>query len=124
PSGALTMWQRDAGAMSVPMLARARGKYGATLNLKMPQAKQIYREMVKRADIVFENYASGTADRLGIGYEVSRSINPRIVYCSLSGFGSAVMPGRKALDIAIQAASGAMLASGEQNDPPVRIGMA
>lgn len=121
--GKLTMWRSHAGAMSVPMLARTRGKYGVTLNLKMPQAREIYGELAKRADIVIENYASGTADRLGIGYEATRQINPSVVYCSISGFGAGVMEGRKALDVVIQAASGLMLASGRQDDPPVRVGM-
>src|SRR5438093_5442664 len=121
--GTVTMWRSHADAMSVPMLARARGKYGVTLNLKMPQAREIYGEMAKRADVVIENYSSGTADRLGIGYEATRAINPRAIYCSVSGFGAGVMPGRKALDVVIQAASGMMLASGEQDDAPVRVGM-
>jgi len=121
--GELTMWRSDSSATSVPMLARARGKHSVTLNLKTPQALEIYREMARHADIVVENYASGTADRLGIGYEATRAINPRIVYCAVSGFGAGVMPGRKALDIVIQAASGMMLVSGSQDGPPVAVGM-
>ncbi|NDZ18750.1 carnitine dehydratase [Variovorax sp. WS11] len=121
--GEVTMWRKDADSMSIPALARARGKHGVTLNLKTPQALELYREMVRRADIVIENYASGTADKLGIGYEATRAVNSRIVYCSISGFGAGCMPGRKALDIGIQAASGMMLANGQEGDPPIRVGM-
>jgi len=123
PAGHLTMWKSHPASMSLPTLARARGKYGVTLNLKTPEALRIYGEMVTRADIVVENYASGTADRLGIGYEATRAMNPRIVYCAISGFGAGAMLGRKALDVAIQAASGLMLVSGHPQDPPMRIGM-
>src|SRR5258706_9928598 len=86
PDGVLTMWREHPDAMSVPILNRARGKHSVTLNLKKPEAMTIYRELASRADIVIENYSSGTADRLGIGYEATRAINPRIIYCSISGF--------------------------------------
>ena len=123
PDGALTMWREHPEAMSVPILNRARGKHSVTLNLKRPEAMRIYRELASRADIVIENYSSGTADRLGIGYDATRAINPRIIYCSISGFGAGAMTGRKALDVVIQAMSGMMLASGDEGTPPVRVGM-
>ena len=123
PDGIVTMWRQHPDAMSVPILNRARGKHSVTLNLKTPQGLSVYRAMASRADIVMENYASGTADRLGIGYEATRALNPRVIYCSVSGFGAGVMPGRKALDVVIQASSGMMLASGEEGGPPIRIGM-
>jgi crotonobetainyl-CoA:carnitine CoA-transferase CaiB-like acyl-CoA transferase len=123
PDGDLSMWRKNPKAISVPMLSRARGKFGTTLNLKSPHGLTIYRELAKRADVVIENYSSGTADRIGIGYKATREINPRIVYCSISGFGAGTMVGRRALDVVIQAASGMMLASGEQGGPPVRVGM-
>ncbi|MES2999507.1 MAG: CoA transferase [Pseudomonadota bacterium] len=123
PDGKLTMWREHPDAMSLPILNRSRGKHSITLNLKAPEAMAIYRDMAARADVVVENYASGTADRLGIGYEATRAINPRIVYCSLSGFGAGAMGGRKALDTVIQAMSGLMMASGLEGEPPVRLGM-
>ncbi|MES2999523.1 MAG: CoA transferase [Pseudomonadota bacterium] len=123
PDGALTMWKEHADAMSLPILNRARGKQSITLNLKAPESKAIYRELVSRADVVVENYASGTADRLGIGYEATRAINSRIVYCSINGFGAGAMEGRKALDAVIQALSGMMMASGLEGDAPIRVGM-
>lgn len=123
PDGRLSMGQEHPDAISLPILNRSRGKHSITLNLKSPQAGAIYRELARRADVVVENFASGTADRIGIGYEATRAINPRIIYCSLSGFGSEGMGSRKALDVVIQAMSGITLASGEAGSPPFRVGM-
>lgn len=122
-SAGLSTQREQPDAMALPILARARGKHSVTLNLKSPEALTIYRELALRADIVVENYASGTADRLGIGYDATRAINPRIIYCSLNGFGTGAMPGRKAFDAVIQAMSGVMMASGKAGEPPVRIGL-
>lgn len=121
-TGHPTMVPDDAQSMSLPILNRARGKHSITLNLKAPESASVYAELVRRADIVVENYSSGTADRLGVGYEATRAINPRIIYCSISGFGSGVT-GRKALDIVIQALSGIALASGVEGGEPVRVGL-
>ncbi|HEY8538184.1 MAG TPA: CaiB/BaiF CoA-transferase family protein [Steroidobacteraceae bacterium] len=109
--------------VSISHLTRGRGKYGISLNLKSPQAAEIFRDLVAISDIVVENFASGTADRLGIGFSVAKAANPRIIYCSLSGFGAGVSEGSKAMDIIIQALSGAMFASGDPDGPPVRFGV-
>lgn len=109
--------------ISVSHLTRARGKLGISLNLKSPDAQQVFRDLVRTADIVVENFTSGTADRLGVGYAVAKAENPRIIYCSLSGFGATAPEGGKAMDIIIQALSGAMYTSGGPDDPPVRIGI-
>ena len=109
--------------VSVSHLTRSRGKHGISLDLKQPEAKQIFMDLVKTADIVVENFTSGTADRLGVGYEASKRENPGIIYCSLSGFGATSAKGDKAMDIIIQALSGAMYTSGAANEPPVRIGI-
>jgi CoA:oxalate CoA-transferase len=108
--------------VSISHLTRGRGKRGVSLNLKHPEARQIFADLVRTADIVVENFTAGTADRLGVGYAAAREINPRIVYASLSGFGADVHDG-KAMDIIIQALSGAMYTSGEPDHPPVRIGI-
>lgn len=120
--GQVSMWKQHADDMSLPILNRSRGKHSITLNLKAPEAKDIYRQLASRADVVVENFAGGTADRLGIGYEATRAINPRIVYCSLSGFGAGAMGDRKALDVVIQAMSGLTMVSGNAGDAPVRVG--
>jgi CoA:oxalate CoA-transferase len=110
--------------VSISHLTRARGKSGVSLNLKHPMAKNIFADLCRGADIVVENFTAGTADRLGVGYQAAREANSRIIYCSLSGFGSgAAEAGGKAMDIIIQALSGAMYTSGATGEPPVRIGI-
>jgi len=64
-----------------------RSKKGITLNLKTAEGQQIAQELARRSDVVIENFHPGVADRLGIGYETMRRLNPRLVYCSISGFG-------------------------------------
>jgi CoA:oxalate CoA-transferase len=108
--------------ISLSHLTRARGKYGVSLNLKHPEGKKLFLDLVAKADIVVENFTAGTADRLGVGYAACRAINPRIVFASLSGFGANDRSG-KAMDVIIQALSGAMFTSGEPGHPPVRIGI-
>lgn len=109
--------------ISLSHLTRARGKYGVSLDLKKAEAKAVFLDLVRQADIVVENFTAGTADRLGVGYEACRAVNPRIVFASLSGFGATDRDGGKAMDVIIQALSGAMFTSGEPGQPPVRIGI-
>ncbi len=114
--------KRHEDDISISHLTRARGKHGVALNLKHPDGAKVFADLVRTADIVVENFTAGTADRLGVGYEAARAANPRIIYASLSGFG-ADMPDGKAMDIVIQALSGAMYTSGEADHPPVRMGI-
>lgn len=109
--------------ISMSHLSRAHGKYGVTLNLKHPDAAGVFRDLVASSDVVIENYTAGTADRLGVGYQMAVEANPAIVYCSLSGFGATADPGTKAMDVLVQAMSGVMYTSGEPDDPPVRLGI-
>ena len=74
--------------VSVSALNRLRGKYGVTLNLKRPRGREVFTDLLRQADIVVDNFSAGTLDRLGIGYGFGRSINPRVIYCSISGFGA------------------------------------
>src|SRR5262245_27413352 len=98
--------------VSVSALNRLRGKYAVTLDLKHPEARDVFADLVRQADIVVDNYSAGTLDRLGIGYTFGRGINPRVIYCSISGFGATTAGGGKAMDSIIQALSGLMLTSG------------
>lgn len=109
--------------ISLSHLTRARGKYGVSLDLKQAEGREVFLDLVRQADVVVENFTAGTADRLGIGYAVCRAANPRIVFASLSGFGANDLGGGKAMDVIIQALSGAMFTSGEPGHPPVRIGI-
>lgn len=105
--GGVTVERTHADDVSISHLSRARGKLGVSLNLKAPGAQGVFEDLCRDADIVVENFTAGTADRLGVGYAVARNVNPRVIYCSLSGFG-ADAPDGKAMDIIIQALSGAM----------------
>jgi CoA:oxalate CoA-transferase len=119
----ITVERKHDDDVSISHLTRARGKLGVSLNLKSPEAKEVFLDLVRTADIVVENFTAGTAERLGVGYEAAKAANPRIIYCSLSGFGATAPEGGKAMDIIIQALSGAMYASGGPGEPPVRIGI-
>ncbi len=116
--------KRDADDISVSALNRLRNKQAITLNLKHPEARPIFADLVRKADMVVENFSRGTLDRIGAGYSVASGINPRIIYCSITGFGSDGEPGGgKAMDAIIQALSGVMMTSGAPDDPPVRVGV-
>lgn len=117
----LSLARRDAEDVSVSMLERGRNKLSVTLNLKHPTGREIFLELARRADAVVENFSAGTADRLGVGYEVVRAVNERVVYTSISGFGAG-RPG-KGMDTIFQALSGLMLMAGVEGDPPVRSGV-
>ena len=110
--------------ISVSALNRLRNKLGVTLNLKHPDARSVFADLVRKSDIVVENSSRGTMDRLGVGYAFARDINPRIIYCSITGFGSTpdASPA-KAMDSIVQALSGAMMTSGGPDDPPIRVGL-
>jgi crotonobetainyl-CoA:carnitine CoA-transferase CaiB-like acyl-CoA transferase len=116
--------RQDDDDLSVPFLSRGRGKQSVTLDLKHPDGPGVFADLVRRADVVVENFSRGTADRLGIGYEACRAANPRIVYCAISGFGAEGPPGEdRAYDTVVQALSGITMLSGSEGDPPVKIGM-
>ena len=100
-----------------------RNKYGITLNLKHPKAVGIFKELVRIADIVLENYAPGVMKRLGIDYPVLREINPRLIMASISGFGQwGPFSERIAFDVISQAMSGLMSITGYPDRPPTRVG--
>ncbi|MGH7047015.1 MAG: CaiB/BaiF CoA transferase family protein [Stellaceae bacterium] len=98
-------------------------KKSLSLNLKSPRGLEIVKEMLKKADITIENMAPGTIERLGLGYDVVKELNPGIVYCQVKGFGSG-SPYEKnlAFDMIAQAAGGPTSVTGEANSPPVKPG--
>lgn len=122
-SDGLSLDRTGPGAMSLAVLNRCRGKRSITLDLKRPGAARVFADLVRHADIVVENFSSGTADRLGVGYAVARAANPAVIYCSISGFGADASSGVRAMDTIIQALSGVMLTSGAPDEPPVRVGV-
>ncbi len=119
-----TLTRQHEDDISISALNRLRNKLSVTLNLKNPGALEIFADLVKKADVVVENFSRGTLDRLGVGYKYASEINPKIIYCSINGFGSEGDPGSgKAMDTIIQALSGIMYTSGRPEDPPIRIGV-
>ncbi|MHB8072421.1 CaiB/BaiF CoA transferase family protein [Desulfosporosinus fructosivorans] len=104
-------------------LSLNKNKQGITLNLKTEEGKQIVRELVKDADVLIENFRTGTMEKLGLGYDVLKEINPRLVYCAVSGFGrTGPMKDEPAYDLVMQAYGGLMSVTGEADRPPVKVG--
>ena len=113
---------RQGGAGAVFYNAN-RNKRSLALNLQTAEGKEIARKLAATCDVLVESFAPGTADKLGIGYESIKSSNPRIIYCSLSGFGqTGPYSARPAYDPGMQAMSGFMATTGEPGRPPVRVG--
>jgi len=102
-----------------------RGKRSITLNLKHPEGKKIFMELVKRCDVLIENFSPGTMERLGIGYDSLKEANPRLVYAAISGFGrTGEHSNRPGYDIIGQAMGGLMSVTGWPDSPPTRVGTA
>lgn len=101
-----------------------RNKRGLALNLKDPEAVQVLHRLLEEADVVIENYRMGTMERLGLGYEELRAINPRLIYCEISGFGrTGPYAERGGFDLIAQGMSGLMSITGEgPGRPPVKTG--
>ena len=98
-------------------------KRGITLNLKAEEGKQIFRDLVKDADVVIENFRPGVMDKLGLGYDELAKINPGIIYASISGFGTyGPYSQRPGYDVTAQAMSGLMFLTGMPENPPTRVG--
>lgn len=101
-----------------------RNKRSVTLNLKDPADIQTLKALCAAADIVIENYRPGVLDRLGVGYEALKAVNPSIIMCSISGYGqTGPYATRGAFDVSVQAMSGLMSVTGEQDSGPVKCGV-
>ena len=102
-----------------------RNKKSVTLNLKDPKGKEMFLALVKKADVVVENYRPGVMERMGLGYEVLKEANERIIYAAVSGFGSyGRCSARPGYDIIAQAYGGLMSITGEPDGEPLRVGTA
>ncbi len=102
-----------------------RNKKSVTLNLKHPRGKAILKELVRQGDVVIENFKPGTMEDLGLGYEVLSEVNPRIVYCAISGFGASGPDRERAgYDSILQGVTGLMSITGERDGPPAKAGVA
>ncbi len=102
-----------------------RNKKGITLNLKSEKGKKLFLDMVKKADVVVENYRPGVMDKLGLGYDALKEVNDRIIYAAVSGFGCyGPYSQRPGYDIIAQATGGLMSITGEEGGQPLRVGNA
>lgn len=100
-----------------------RHKLGVSLDLKHPEGKALFIEMIAKADIVMENFRPGTMDKLGLGYAVLQAANPRLIYTAISGFGQTGPHSRRpAYDSTAQAAGGLWSMNGNPGEPPLRVG--
>src|SRR5918999_1128157 len=114
-----------AGGEAAYYLSVNRGKRSCALDLSQPEGRALALELCAGADVVVENFKVGGADRLGVGYDAVRERNPRVVYCSITGFGSErTPPGRPGYDFVAQAESGLMSITGPEEGPPYKVGVA
>jgi crotonobetainyl-CoA:carnitine CoA-transferase CaiB-like acyl-CoA transferase len=100
-----------------------RNKQSVVLNLKSEAGRKVFYDLVKVADVVVDNFRAGVLERLKIDYATLSALNPRIIQCSVTGFGTGAYKDYPALDIIIQAISGYMAITGEPNRPPARVGI-
>jgi crotonobetainyl-CoA:carnitine CoA-transferase CaiB-like acyl-CoA transferase len=102
-----------------------RNKKSVTINFKHPRGKDLVKRLVALGDVVIENFKPGTMEDLGLGYETLRRINPRLVYCQISGFGNSGPDRERAgYDSILQGVTGLMSITGERDGPPVKAGVA
>ncbi len=115
-------WQ---DGQSAYYLSINRNKRSLTLDLKSPEGQEIFRKLAQRSDVLIENFHPGAMDGWELGWEALSKLNPRLVYCSITGYGqTGPWKDRPAYDLALQAEAGWMSITGEAGAPPVRVGVA
>jgi crotonobetainyl-CoA:carnitine CoA-transferase CaiB-like acyl-CoA transferase len=126
PPGGEDMRRGAAGrnGHSGTFLAMNRNKRGITVDLKRPAGVEIVHRLVKTADVFVQNYRPGVAERLRVGWDDLRPINPRLIYCSISGFGATgPYAHRGGYDLIAQGMSGIMSVTGDEDGPPAKAGL-
>ncbi|KAG0373188.1 hypothetical protein BGX24_012032 [Mortierella sp. AD032] len=102
-----------------------RNKKSITVNIRSPQGRDLIHDLVKKCDVLVENYVPGKLDEMGLGYEELRALNPGLIYTSITGYGQTgpyrMKPG---YDVMIEAEAGLMYITGEENGTPVKVGVA
>ena len=121
-------WVKDAGGRdtkdSAYFTAANRGKKSVTVNLSKPKGQDLVRELAKRSDVLIENYKFGDLARYKLGYEDLKVLNPRLIYCSVTGFGhTGPWRDRPGYDFMIQGMGGMMSVTGEPGGEPQRAGV-
>lgn len=113
----------NAKLMGVSFLAQNAGKRSITINLKSDAGKALFKTLAATADVVVENFRPGVMERLGLGFDVLKDVNPKVIYCAISGFGQdgplRTMP---AYDQIVQGMSGVMSITGDPETAPYRVG--
>jgi len=100
-----------------------RGKQSISLDLKQEDGKRLFVDLARQVDVVVENYTPGTMDRLGLGYAALSEVNPRLIYCAISGFGqTGPLQDLPALDVVVQGMGGMLSVTGEPGGPPIKPG--
>lgn len=113
----------NADLMGTSFLAQNAGKKSVTLDLKQPEGRDLLQRLADTADVLIENNRPGVMDRLGLGYADLAKTNPRLVYCSISGFGQeGPLAANPAYDQIIQGYSGVMSITGDEQSAPLRVG--
>ncbi|HEY5639077.1 MAG TPA: CoA transferase, partial [Dehalococcoidia bacterium] len=121
PGRSLIRYEASPGGPNAYFETHNRNKRSLVLDLKTETGREVFYRLAKDADVVIQNFRPGVGDRLGIGYEELRALNPRLIYCQASGFGLAGDDaGRPALDPLAQARGGVMSVTGEPETPPTR----
>jgi crotonobetainyl-CoA:carnitine CoA-transferase CaiB-like acyl-CoA transferase len=116
-------WPPFVGGEATYFMSVNRNKQSLTLNLKAPEGRAILQKLARKSDVVLENFRAGTMERLGLGYKALARLNPKLVYCSISGFGeSGPEASRAGYDLVVQAESGIMDITGFEDGPPVKVG--
>ncbi len=115
--------EKTAEDISLINLKRNRGKKSITLDLKKERGREVFRMLVAKGDVVVENFAPGTMESFGFDYPALKAINPKVIFCSIAGYGqSGPYRDLTAFDLTIQATSGIMAVTGSPDGPPLRCG--
>ncbi len=118
-----SMDQPSVNGESAAFMAMNRNKRGIALNLKLPAAQEALKRMAAKADVLTENYRKGTMEKLGVGYDTLRTVNPALIYCSISGYGrTGPYADKGGFDLIAQGMSGLMAITGEPGGAPVKSG--
>jgi crotonobetainyl-CoA:carnitine CoA-transferase CaiB-like acyl-CoA transferase len=116
-------WPPFAGGESTYFMSVNRNKKSVTLNLKAPEGRDLLKKLARKSDVLLENFRTGTMEKLGLGYATLARLNPKLVYCAISGFGeSGPESHRGGYDLIVQAESGVMDLTGFPDGPPVKVG--
>ena len=113
------------GGESAYFISLNRNKRSLTLNIKSEKGKDILRKLIARSDVLIENFRLGALDKMGFGFEAVKKMNPRMIYCSITGYGKTGPLAHEAgVDVVVSAEAGLIGITGEQDGPPVKVGVA